>query len=116
MARIVTRRCEHPRGVLALDRHRGHSGTLDQLRGRSPPRVRVGINSTEKLYLWRSPGCRAPTPTTCRATFSPRSLAIDTTTQYSHCSSRTGWLIVPSTLSAEMPLVSGSVLLALNRK
>ena len=61
------------------------------LRLTPPPDPRAGITSTEKLYLWLLAGLQsAPTPTTCRAIFSPRSLVIETTTQYSQLSPRSG--------------------------
>ena len=61
-----------------------------------------GVNtSTAKEKVRASPGSSAPTPTTWRATSSPRSFRIDTTTEYSHASPAFGCRIDPSTRSGE---------------
>src|SRR5258707_15635064 len=87
----------------------------DQFRLRSAA-LRIGIKSTEKSYLCFSPGCSAPTPTTWRAIFSPRSLVIEMTTTYSQLSSRTLWRIVPSMRIADFDSACGSALPELKRR
>ena len=68
-------------------------------RGYFEPR---GANtSTESVTVRLSRGSSAPTPTTLRATSSPRSLRIETTTEYSHESAPAGLRNAPSTRSAE---------------
>src|SRR5262249_53904994 len=58
-------------------------------------------------------GCNAPTPTTWRATSSPRSFLISTTTEYSHGSpDDSGWRIDPSILSGEKLGCAGAAFLA----
>src|SRR5688572_30172588 len=57
--------------------------------------------STDRVTVRDSSGSSAPTPTTLRATSSPRSLRIDTTTEYSHESAPLGLRNAPSTRSAE---------------
>lgn len=57
--------------------------------------------STESVTVRLSLGSSAPTPTTLRSTSSPRSLRIETTTEYSHDSTPLGLRNAPSTRSAE---------------
>jgi hypothetical protein len=57
--------------------------------------------STEKVNERCSPGSKAPTFTTCRATSSPFSFLIETRTEYSHGSPTFGCLTAPSRASAE---------------
>ena len=69
-----------------------------------------------KLYLCFSPGCSAPTPTTWRAIFSPRSLVIEITTQYSQLSPRSAWRIDPSIRIADTDSACGSAFEELKRR
>src|ERR1700733_9037900 len=89
--------------------------SADQLRLRSAA-ARTGIKSTEKLYLCPSPGCSAPTPTTWRAIFSPRSLVMEITTQYSQLSPRSVWRIDPSIRIADTDSACGSAFEELKRR
>jgi hypothetical protein len=63
-----------------------------------------------------SPGCSAPTPTTWRAIFSPRSLVMEITTQYSQLSSREVWRIDPSMRIADTDSACGSAFAELKRR
>ncbi len=118
-ARHISRGRQHARGVLALHRHRGSLSALPALISFACARRRgvPASESTEKLYLCFSPGCSAPTPTTWRAIFSPRSLVIEITTQYSQLSSRSG--VTNRSLDAHRRLSTPSAVLAfaeLNRR
>ena len=76
----------------------------------------TGISSTVNRYLCGSPGCRTPTPMTCRASFSPRELVMATITQYSQGPCAEGTATVPSTFSAEIRSCSGSASPELKRR